>query len=93
MHMTDFYDPLETRDPAQRESELLASLPLQVAHAQRASPAFARILAGVDAAGVTTRQALAKLPVIRKHELLELQAQGRLRAADAPRLRQPRHHL
>jgi phenylacetate-CoA ligase len=75
--MNDFYDPLETRDPAQRESELLASLPLQVAHAQRASAAFAKILAGVDAAAVTSRQALARLPVIRKHELLELQVQAR----------------
>ena len=75
--MKEFYDALETRDPAQREAGLLAALPAQVAHAQRASAAFATILSGVDAASVTSRQALAKLPVIRKHELLELQAQGR----------------
>ena len=72
-----FYDPLETRAPAQRESELLAALPLQVAHAQRSSPAFAKLLAGVDAASITSRQALSKLPVIRKHELLELQVKER----------------
>jgi len=66
--MNDFYDPLETRNPAQRESEQLSALPLQVAHAQRASPAFARILEGVDASAITSRQALAKLPVNRKHE-------------------------
>ena len=75
--MSDFYDPLETRNPAQRESEQLSALPLQVAHAQRSSPAFARILEGVNAAAVSSRQALAKLPVIRKHELLELQVQAR----------------
>ncbi len=75
--MTQFYDALETRDPAQRESEQLTELPGQVAHAQRSSPAFARILHGVDAAAVTSRQALAALPVTRKHELLELQTQGR----------------
>ena len=75
--MKEFYDALETRDPAQREAGLLAALPAQVAHAQRASAAFAKRLAGVDAASVTSREALAKLPVIRKHELLELQAQGR----------------
>jgi len=75
--MNDFYDALETRNPAQREQELLAALPQQVAHAQSASPAFAKILAGVDAASVTSRQALARLPVIRKHELLELQTQLR----------------
>jgi phenylacetate-CoA ligase len=75
--MNTFYDALETRDPAQRESQLLAALPAQVAHAQRASAAFAAILQGVDAAAVTSRPALAQLPVIRKHELLELQARGR----------------
>ncbi len=71
--MTSYFDALETRDPAQREAQLLAALPRQVAHAQQASAAFAEILAGVDAAGVTTRQALASLPVTRKHELLARQ--------------------
>ena len=72
-----FYDALEARDPAQREAQLLAALPAQVAHAQRASTAFAVILEGVNAAAVTSREALAQLPVIRKHELLELQVKGR----------------
>jgi phenylacetate-CoA ligase len=67
--MSEFFDALETRDPARRESELLAALPRQVAHAQRASAAFAEILAGIDAAAVISREALARLPVTRKHEL------------------------
>ncbi len=71
------YDDLETRDPAAREAALLAALPAQVAHAQKASPAFAGILAGVDASAITTRAALAQLPVTRKHELLERQQAGR----------------
>jgi phenylacetate-CoA ligase len=75
--MSMFYDALETRDPAAREAALLSDLPPQVAHAQAASPAFAGILAGVDAAAVTTRAALAKLPVTRKYELLERQQAGR----------------
>ena len=75
--MTQFYDALETRDPSQREAQLLAALPAQVAHAQRGSAAFAILLQGVDAAAVNSRQALALLPVVRKHELLELQAEGR----------------
>ncbi|MFT4242398.1 MAG: AMP-binding protein [Acidovorax sp.] len=70
---TNFYDALETRSPAEREAALLAALPAQVAHAQAASPAFASILAGVDAAAVTSRAALAQLPVTRKYELLERQ--------------------
>ncbi|MFC5496190.1 phenylacetate--CoA ligase family protein [Caenimonas terrae] len=75
--MNSYFDALETRDPAQREAELMAALPAQVAHAQRESAAFASILAGIDAASITSRGALARLPVIRKHELLELQVQGR----------------
>ena len=77
MDMNSFYDLLETRNPAQRESELLAALPLQIAHAQRSSAAFGKLLAGVDAASINSREALGRLPVIRKHELLELQLQGR----------------
>jgi phenylacetate-CoA ligase len=69
----EFYDALETRTPAQREAQLLAALPGQVHHAQRNTGAFAEILAGVDAMHVTSRAALAKLPVTRKGELLERQ--------------------
>ena len=71
--MSDFYDALETRDPALRESALLAALPAQVAHAQARSAAMAEILAGVDASAVVSRAALARLPVTRKGELLERQ--------------------
>ncbi len=71
------YDTLETRDPAQREAQLLAALPAQVAHAQRSAPALARILAGVAADSINSRAALAKLPVTRKHELQELQQAAR----------------
>lgn len=71
--MTSFYDTLETRAPADREAALLAALPAQIAHARSQSAAFAEILAGVDPATVTSRAALARLPVTRKHELLERQ--------------------
>ena len=66
-------DPMETRAPADREAELLAQLPALIAHAQRSTPAFAELLTGVDAAQITTRAALATLPVTRKYELLERQ--------------------
>ena len=75
--MSQFYDSLETRSPAQRESELMARLPGQIAHAQQRSGAFAAILQGVDAAAITSRQALARLPVTRKSELLERQTAHR----------------
>ena len=70
---TTYFDALETRDPAQREVDLLSRLPGLVAHAQKSAPAFGRLLAGVDAASVNSRAALAKLPVTRKSELHELQ--------------------
>jgi phenylacetate-CoA ligase len=78
--MSEFFDTLETRDPAEREAQLMAALPKQVAHAQQSTGAFAELLKDVDASGVTSRAALAKLPVIRKHELL--QRQQALRASD-----------
>ncbi len=75
--MNDCYDALETRSPAEREAALLAALPIQVAHAQQHAPAFAQILQGVDAAAITSRSALAQLPVTRKHELLARQLAAR----------------
>jgi phenylacetate-CoA ligase len=71
--MSPHYDALETRDPAQREAALMAALPQQVAHAQAHAPAFAQSLKGIDAASVNSRAALARLPVIRKYELLAQQ--------------------
>ena len=71
--MSQFYDTLETRTPAEREAAHMAALPGRIAHAQQASPAFAGILAGVDAATITSRAALAQLPVTRKYELHERQ--------------------
>ncbi|MDT8989869.1 AMP-binding protein [Curvibacter sp. APW13] len=81
--MNAVYDALETRTPAEREAALLAALPAQVAQAQGRSAAFARILQGVDASSVTSRAALAQLPVTRKGELQALQSQGREAGGDA----------
>jgi phenylacetate-CoA ligase len=75
--MTDHYDALETRSPTGREAAQLQALPRQIAHAQVHSPAFAGILQGIDARSITSRAALARLPVTRKHELLEMQKQHR----------------
>jgi phenylacetate-CoA ligase len=66
-------DALETRAPEEREAELLARLPGLIARAQQA-PGWARILDGVDPATVTSRAALAALPVTRKSDLKTLQA-------------------
>src|SRR5574343_1063339 len=71
--MSQHLDALETRSPQDREAALMAALPAQIAHAQQHSTAFADILRGVDAASITSRAALARLPVTRKYELLERQ--------------------
>jgi len=74
--MTDTLDNLETRTVEARERELMAGLPQLIARAQ-AAPGWARILAGVNAQDITSRTALAQLPVTRKSDLKQLQ-QGEL---------------
>jgi len=67
-----YYDELEIRDAAGRESEQFARLPDIVARAITA-PGWARRLEGVDPASVASRSGLAKLPLLRKSELPALQ--------------------
>jgi phenylacetate-CoA ligase len=74
--MSDFLDALETRDPQTRERELMSRLPLLVAHAQTAA-GWSRILKDVNAADITSRAALARLPVTRKSDLKDLQQNQR----------------
>src|SRR2546428_8195161 len=88
--MREPHDSLETRDPEERERSLMAALSGQIAHAQRNAPGWARILAGVDPRAVTGRAALAKLPIIRKSDLVALQKAerpfGGLNATPVPQL-------
>ena len=60
--MPEHYDHLETRNPTLRESEEFAVLHGIVAHAMKA-PGWAKHLAGIDPKSITSRAALAKLPV------------------------------
>jgi phenylacetate-CoA ligase len=69
------YDTLETRDPARREHERFSGLPEIVARAMRA-PGWAKHLSGVDPKSVTSRAALAKLPVLHKSDIAGLQKQS-----------------
>jgi len=70
--MLELFDALEARDPAARERDLLSALPALVAQAQ-ATAGWAGILQGVNAGEITSRQALAQLPVTRKADLKERQ--------------------
>jgi phenylacetate-CoA ligase len=73
MPVAEHYDAFETRDPGAREKALLEALPRRVALAKSKTPYFAGLLRDIDAREVTSRAALALLPVTRKHRLIELQ--------------------
>ncbi|HEY8554811.1 MAG TPA: AMP-binding protein [Burkholderiales bacterium] len=67
------FDALETRDPEERERALFAALPRLVAKAKRSAPYFAERFADIEPGDITSREALARLPVTRKSELHALQ--------------------
>ena len=73
--MSSHYDALETRDPTERERDLAARLPAAIARATTA-PGWAAQLAGIDPKAVGSRAALARLPVLRKSELLARQKEN-----------------
>ncbi len=68
--MTDYYDDRETQAPEAREAALMAALPGQLAHAKGNATGFAATLADVEPNGVTSREALASVPVLRKSDLI-----------------------
>lgn len=72
--MAEYFDTYETQDPAVREASLMADLPRQIAHAQAKTEYFGKLLAGVSAGDITSRAALAQLPVTYKSDLIEAQA-------------------
>jgi len=67
------YDALETRPGQERERELMAKLAGQLAHAKASAPFYGELLASVDPHDVTSRGALAALPITRKSQLVEYQ--------------------
>ena len=78
--MSHFFSKLsaeETRPHTERERAQYQALPSQIKHAQQNSAAFGAILAGFDGSAVSSRAALASLPVTRKTELLERQKTAR----------------
>ncbi len=68
-----YYDPLETRDPEEREADLMDKLARQVAHAKETTHHYFQLLAGINPFDCASRDALAHLPLTRKRDLIELQ--------------------
>lgn len=75
--MSDFYDALETQTPADREQALIKAVAEQVANAKTNTKAYAVLLKDIDPASITSKEAIAKLPITRKSELIELQNKNR----------------
>src|SRR5690606_10822994 len=67
--MAAYFDDREQRSPEEREKDLFARLPAFLASSMRDVPGLARWLEGLDPATLTSRSALASLPVLRKAEL------------------------
>ncbi len=73
--MTAHYDDLETRSADERAASLAEALPLQI-RAARALSGYREALEGHDPAAITTQEALARVPVLRKSALTQAQTPG-----------------
>jgi phenylacetate-CoA ligase len=66
-----FFDHLETREPVAREQAQFNLLPDLLRRAMSLAPGWADQLQGIDPRSITSRQALAGLPILRKTSLRE----------------------
>ncbi len=74
--MSIYYDQLETRSVDERESDLFARLPPWLENVVESAPGWATFLADQDLSGINSRQALARLPVLRKASLKQMQSKN-----------------
>ncbi len=68
-----YFDRQEVREPGERERSIFHALPGLIRHAIDNAPFFRERLAGVEPDAVTTRSALARLPVVRREALGQCQ--------------------
>lgn len=69
-----YFDGLETLEPEVRERHLMGRLPAFLGHAKSNSPTWALRLEHVETGEISSREALAQLPVLRKADIAALQA-------------------
>jgi phenylacetate-CoA ligase len=74
--MSKHYEPREAQAPAEREADFFRRFSLFLAEALEMAPGLARHLGEVEPHLVTSREALAKLPVLRKDRLMQMQAEA-----------------
>ena len=75
--MSDFFDPQECQSPPLREASLLEQLPQLIARATAHCDYYQSSLAAILPAQINSRASLATLPLLRKSDLIELQAKQR----------------
>ena len=73
--MAEFFDALETRDPEQREKEIFATFPDFLGDIVSRISSWKDRLGEINIEEINSREALAKIPVLRKPDLMEAQAQ------------------
>jgi len=73
--MSNHYDALETRAPADRATALFAAVKKQVAHAQENTPGYALSLRGLEPDELKDAQDFTQLPLTRKSDIKLLQQQ------------------
>ncbi|MEL7230038.1 MAG: AMP-binding protein, partial [Pseudomonadota bacterium] len=71
--MGDMFDGRDSQSSQEREAALFERLPGHLAEAVNVAPGLADHLSGHDLSQVTSREALAALPVLRKPQLMEAQ--------------------
>ena len=69
-YSSEYYDELETRSADERQATLMDALPSQVANAKSSAPYFSELLNEFIAEEINTFEALSRLPVTRKSDLI-----------------------
>lgn len=71
--MSEFFDSLETRSDDERAADIAEKLPQLISHACASTPYYQNSLKDVVAADITSKGALASLPILRKSDLIAVQ--------------------
>ena len=74
--MSDYFDAADTIDAAEREASQFARLPGFLARVSAQAPGLTAWLSDIDFTAIDSRAALATLPVLRKDDLMRLQAEN-----------------
>ncbi|MGI9352770.1 MAG: phenylacetate--CoA ligase family protein [Rhizobiaceae bacterium] len=74
--MTEFFDSLETRSTAEREADLFDAFPEKLTDIMNRIPGWKSRFAEIDISSIANREALSKIPVMRKPELMDAQVEN-----------------